>query len=339
MKDELLSRRLFFKQAAQATLPILAGSSIVSTLISCNKDGNEIAPTDNDNISEASGKIGNYEYVDLGLSVKWARYNLGASKPENYGSYRMGIIDNSQTGVISENGMTISMKTIQGGKLDIVTNRWGINWKIPSKKDFEELITNCSYQAITYNGIAGLKFVSKKNGNSIFFPFGNLNKNDKYYSPGTSGFYWSSDIKYVGQYVSQTEMYYLYIQSNKVYISYQDCVDQMSIRPVSSKSGTQNTCGNNCTANCANNSNNSGCSNCASSCSTSCKTECEYNCAATCMNHCGGGCNDSCGGTCTYLSAGTGCSGCARSCYNRCYTSCNYACSNNCESSCVHGSK
>ena len=29
----------------------------------------------------------NYEYVDLGLSVKWATFNVGATKPEEYGDY------------------------------------------------------------------------------------------------------------------------------------------------------------------------------------------------------------------------------------------------------------
>ena len=28
-----------------------------------------------------------YEFVDLGLSVKWATYNVGAKKPEDYGMY------------------------------------------------------------------------------------------------------------------------------------------------------------------------------------------------------------------------------------------------------------
>ena len=36
------------------------------------------------------------EYVDLGLSVKWATCNLGATKPEEYGSYFMwGDVDST----------------------------------------------------------------------------------------------------------------------------------------------------------------------------------------------------------------------------------------------------
>ena len=32
-------------------------------------------------------EIGQHEYVDLGLSVKWATCNVGATSPEEYGDY------------------------------------------------------------------------------------------------------------------------------------------------------------------------------------------------------------------------------------------------------------
>ena len=32
-------------------------------------------------------KINGHEYVDLGLSVKWATCNLGANTPSDYGNY------------------------------------------------------------------------------------------------------------------------------------------------------------------------------------------------------------------------------------------------------------
>ncbi|MCQ2219562.1 MAG: hypothetical protein MJZ33_13960 [Paludibacteraceae bacterium] len=39
--------------------------------------------------ASVSGKIGNHTYVDLGLpsGLKWATYNVGATKPEEYGDY------------------------------------------------------------------------------------------------------------------------------------------------------------------------------------------------------------------------------------------------------------
>ena len=35
----------------------------------------------------SNNQINNHEYVDLGLSVKWATCNIGATTPEEYGDY------------------------------------------------------------------------------------------------------------------------------------------------------------------------------------------------------------------------------------------------------------
>ena len=37
--------------------------------------------------SPSNGTENGHEYVDLGLSVKWATCNVGASSPEEYGDY------------------------------------------------------------------------------------------------------------------------------------------------------------------------------------------------------------------------------------------------------------
>lgn len=333
--DELQSRREFFKKAVSKTLPLLTGVYLFPTLTSCNKEDEELnggGSSNSNTISDATGKIGNYEYVDLGLSVKWARYNFGSSKPEGKGS------------LISLNELPYrySASSVVGTSYDMARKKWGEKWQMPSKANFEELISKCTYKLIAYNGVEGLRFQAK-NGNSIFLPIaGGTDLNEKF---NNWGFYWTGTaFKYTDGTVGYNRfVFYMSPIGTGLEVStkdYSNNDERSSLRPVTTNSSTNTSCsGSSCSANCQNNSNNSGCSSCASSCSTSCKTECEYNCAATCVNHCGGSCNDSCGGTCTYLSAGTGCSGCARSCYNRCYTSCNYACSDNCESSCVHGSK
>ena len=43
-------------------------------MVSCKPDGSD-------------GKHEGHEYVDLGLSVKWATCNVGANAPEEYGDY------------------------------------------------------------------------------------------------------------------------------------------------------------------------------------------------------------------------------------------------------------
>ena len=45
---------------------------ICMIMVSCKPDGND-------------GKPQEHEYVDLGLSVKWATCNVGANSPEDYG--------------------------------------------------------------------------------------------------------------------------------------------------------------------------------------------------------------------------------------------------------------
>ena len=286
-----------------------------------------------DEISPATGKINGYEYVDLGLSVKWARYNMGASTPSGYGSYYIWGSNNPPIYNLS------SGDSICGTMYDNATQNWGQNWRMPTNSQINELINFCEFKVCILDGHTGLKATSKKNGNSIFLPFSGRYDTTKH-GLEEYGFYWTGDVKNITQaiYVGVVEAR----DSRKLYISAAIAdMDKCCIRPITTSSGSSSSgcSGSSCSSNCANNSTGSSCSNCASSCSSSCKTQCDFNCAATCKNHCGGSCNDSCGGTCTYLSAGTGCSGCARSCYNRCYTSCSYACSNNCESSCVHGSK
>ena len=273
------------------------------------------------------------EYVDLGLSVKWARYNMGASTPSGYGSYYIWGSNNPPIYNLS------SGDSICGTMYDNATQNWGQNWRMPTNSQINELIKFCEFKVCILDGHTGLKATSKKNGNSIFLPFSGRYDTTKH-GLEKYGFYWTGDVKNI------TQAIYVGVvdgdDTRKLYISAAIAdTDKCCIRPITTSSGSSSSgcSGSSCSSNCANNSTGSSCSNCASSCSSSCKTQCDFNCAATCKSHCGGSCNDSCGGTCTYLSAGTGCSGCARSCYNRCYTSCSYACSNNCESSCVHGSK
>ena len=116
---------------------------------------------------DISGMDNGYEYVDLGLSVKWAAYNVGANKPEEYGDY-----------------------LTYGEALDL---SWGSKWRTPSKTNLEELLNKCTWKWTTQNGVNGYK-VTGPNGNSIFLPaagyrYGSL---CELYDAGEGGCYWSS---------------------------------------------------------------------------------------------------------------------------------------------------
>lgn len=354
--EELQSRRDFFKKAAEKSLPILVGITMPNVLLSCGKEDTELDPNNpdsgsgkNEGVSLASGKIDGYEYVELGLSVKWARYNIGASKPESYGSYLYShtlCSDSHCFDKLVNAGYWGDRKSTSGTTYDMARSRWGNKWKMPTRDEFKELINNCTITSIRYNNCNGFLFTSKKNGNSIFFSAagwmmrfnGVWDDNDV----GNISLYCSGDIQ-IG--ASTMDSFSLYCHKNvstgkiSVMIDSKDMLDgKFTIRPVSNSSGTSTGCNGTCSAACADNAS-GGCSGCSNSCSNGCKNTCNYICSKTCSSSCYGRCSTSCGGSCSYVSAGNGCSGCASSCYNQCYTGCDHACFGACMSQCISSSK
>lgn len=363
MKEDFIDRRTFFKKVVQKTLPILIGASALPTIISCVREdedllnaldkGGENGNGNNNNnntntdsgISPASGSIDGHEFVDLGLSVKWARYNYGASSPSSRGSY-MEFTEGATGSNYTEIRLSLlqagyeSGDSIAGSIFDAISQKWGNKWRMPSMSEWKELISNSNIERYEHNNTVGLKFISKKNGKSIFLPGAGYKGDDNKYH---YGYYWTSILSYIK--ANSASAYYIWWsfgQSGN--FALHDNTDgitdiAMPIRAITNGSSNPSSCNNSCTANCANNSTNSGCSNCGANCSGGCKTKCDYNCAATCVNHCYGQCNDTCGGGCKYLNAGSNCSGCANTCSMRCYHACSYACSSDCQSSCVNGAK
>lgn len=125
------------------------------------------------------------EAIDLGLpsGTKWASCNVGATKPEEYGGhYSWGETEENE---IYQGGL---YSDISGTEYDIAHVKWGGNWVMPTRSDFIELINNCEYEWITFNGVNGMKFTSKKNSNNIFLPAAGLSS----YGVGEAGYYWSS---------------------------------------------------------------------------------------------------------------------------------------------------
>lgn len=140
--------------------------------------------------SSATGTHVGYEYVDLGLSVKWATCNVGASSPEGYGSYfawgetspkseynwrnlkyctEVDEWDNAKFSKYvaeSEYGR-VDNKTSLELDDDAASANWGGSWRMPTKEEFQELIYNCNWKWTTKDGQNGYKVVSKVNGKSI----------------------------------------------------------------------------------------------------------------------------------------------------------------------------
>ena len=153
--------------------------------------------------------------IDLGLSVKWASANLGASRPEEYGNYyAWGEVSpkssygwsnyrwcNGNSATLTKyntdsNYGEVDYRTILEPNDDAAHVNLGGSWRMPTLAEFEELWLNCTNEWTEVNGVDGLLLYSKKPGytdNWIFFPCGGYRDNS-IYKEGIGGSYVSSTL-------------------------------------------------------------------------------------------------------------------------------------------------
>ena len=183
--------------------------------------------------------------VDLGLSVKWANMNVGATTPEGYGDYYAwgetapkATYNWSTYFDTNDGGNTFSKYNNEGGKTvlapedDAAHVNWGGSWRMPTKAEWQELRGNCTWTWTTQNGINGYMVTSNKAGYTdkfIFLPaaghYGSVS-----YGVGRDGYYWSSSL-YAGY---PGNAWYLKFYSGDHYIAKGDdyrCSGQR-VRPV-----------------------------------------------------------------------------------------------------------
>lgn len=156
------------------------------------------------------------EYVDLGLpsGVKWATFNVGATKPEEYGDYfawgetepkelydwsTYKWCDGSYNTLTkyntnSEYGVVDNKKILESSD-DVATANWGGDWRMPSVDEWNELLSHCSLQWEERNGVSGVALVSVQNGNSLFLPAaGVYHYNNGLISQNTEGYYRTNSL-------------------------------------------------------------------------------------------------------------------------------------------------
>ncbi len=169
-------------------------------------------------------------YVDLGLSVKWAICNVGASKPEEYGEYYAwgelvpkesytwanyrfrtsgddeGTVKLSKytsmiyTSVFDANigNYIADNKTQLDLEDDVAHVKWGGDWRLPTNEEMNELIDSCTWTWTTLNGVNGCLVTSNRPGytdRSIFLPAtGKYGFETSNKSAGTWGHYWSNSV-------------------------------------------------------------------------------------------------------------------------------------------------
>ena len=126
--------------------------------------------------------------VDLGLSVKWSSFNLGAYKPSDIGRKFQWSKRSSISGT-SAKLAPHQIGDISGDKnLDWATGLLGNNWRTPSETEYIELIEQCQWKTTSMDGVKG-KLITGPNGNSIFVPFTESSTREKVF---ISGKYWTS---------------------------------------------------------------------------------------------------------------------------------------------------
>ena len=180
-------------------------------------------------VSEPDGFVNDHGYVDLGLSVKWATCNVGASSPSDYGDYYAWGETSTKSDYSTSTSKTYgkSMGNIGGNSsYDVARAKWGGSWRLPTGAELEELKTKCTWTWTTQGGHNGYK-VTGMNGKSIFLPAAGGRSGTSFYRVGESGDYWSST-----PYVCNTVAYYLYIFSSYHDTGWSDQYYGHSVRPV-----------------------------------------------------------------------------------------------------------
>lgn len=193
-----------------------------------------------------NGKHNGHEYVNLGLSVKWATCNVGATTAGGYGDYYAwgetvtkrnfywsnykwckGDYNNmTKYCTNSEHGTVDNKKTLSTTD-DVARVKWGGNWRMPTQAELDELRTKCKWIWTTKNSVSGYKVVGP-NGNSIFLPAAGARSEGELYHAGYQANYWSSSL---------TEYYpssarFLGFYSEGVSIGSGDRKSGISVRPV-----------------------------------------------------------------------------------------------------------
>ena len=189
------------KSAYQNAIGWKTFKSIIEDTSLTSGNGN---PDNNGQGENLSGTANGHEYVDLGLSVKWATCNVGASKPGACGDY-FAWGETSKKNEYSwdtyeyyKDGGCIEIGAdISGTKYDVAHVKWGGNWVMPTQAQVRELFANTTYEVTKQNGVTGLKLTAR-NGGSIFLPHsGEYIKTElrtEMYDGESYGEYWTSTV-------------------------------------------------------------------------------------------------------------------------------------------------
>jgi hypothetical protein len=202
---------------------------------------------------EKEGGVGvhkKHEFVDLGLSVKWATCNIGAETSTDFGDYfAWGETSVKETydwstykycaGVKSSftkycsiesygNEGFVDDKKELDAEDDVAMVTWGGKWRMPTRAELAELRRNCTWEWFTMNGVHGYLIRSKKNGNSIFLPAAGFVSGTNQVDVGEKGYYWSTALYTDAPFHAYIEKF----EADKEDLDYCGRIYGLSVRPV-----------------------------------------------------------------------------------------------------------
>ena len=182
--------------------------------------------------STSSGTINGHAYVDLGLSVKWATCNVGASSSEDYGNYYAWGETSTKSSYTTDNSKTHGKSTynydISGdASLDVARANWGGTWRLPTEAEATELKDKCTWTWTTQGGKKGRK-VTGPSGRFIFLPAAGYRFGSSLDYAGSVGYYWTSTPYEVTAFA-----YDLCFYASDRYVGWYSRRNGFSVRPVS----------------------------------------------------------------------------------------------------------
>ena len=143
-----------------------------------------------------------HEWVDLGLpsGLKWATCNVGASSPAQDGNYYAWGETSPKTEYDANNCASYGefWGDINGDpNRDAARANWGGRWRMPTKAEFEELVSSCDAALdLVRDGDSpytwAVTFTSRKNGKSVVFPLSGFCEDVDTSMVLSAAYYWSS---------------------------------------------------------------------------------------------------------------------------------------------------
>lgn len=224
-------------------------------LVRAEKEGEAtITASAGDIVAECSVKVNKKivvpDAIDLGLKVKWASFNLGASAPEEYGDYYAwgetktkekytwgtymwcnGAASSLTKYNTSSSRGPIDNKTKLDPDDDVAHTVLGGTWRMPTEDEMQELISQCSWEWKKYNGVYGYQATSKVNGKSLFFPAAGCYDDGTLKSLEYSCKYWTSSL-FTDSRAAMCGEFYVSNGKNKLSVSYYFRYYGYPIRPV-----------------------------------------------------------------------------------------------------------